>query len=195
MVTFLRMASVFVAIVTLSLQTSVAYAHSSEVFDPSGDLRTPAPGYYDIVHAKVTEQIGNGTFYFKIEVAESIPDTPTDPLGNPRFVAWNWNIDAPGTALDVAVIVRYCSHTIQGPCVGDAWHWESALNTQTGPRVNVFPFKVDGATVKAYVDTALLGGPALTQFNWFSVSRTAPGVSGAPPVDFAPDSGLVTFIR
>lgn len=191
----LRMASLFVVTLALTVQASSAYAHSSEVFDATGDVPASAPAYYDIVQAKVTEQIGTSTLYFMIVVAGRIPDMPTNALGDPRFVAWNWAIDAPGTALDATVVVRYCSHTIQGPCVGDAWHWESELITASGRHVNAFAYKVDGATVKAYVDAAQLGGPTLTEFNWWAVSRLAPGVSGALPADLAPDTGSVTFAR
>jgi hypothetical protein len=184
---------VLATILTLSAQATSAYAHSSEVFDPL-DVAATVPALYDIVHAKVTEQIGKGTFYFEIEVADQIPETPTDPSGNPRFAAWNWII-APGTPQAANVIVRYCSHTIQAPCVDDAWHWESALITSSGQVVGMFPFKVDGPTVKAYVDVGLLGGPALTQFGWFALTRKAPGVSGAAPSDRAPDVGIVPFVR
>ena len=181
MVGLFRTALAVLAIVALGLQASVAYAHSSEVFDPAGDLATAAPAYSDIVHAKVTERI---------------PDTPTKADGTPQFLAWNWAVDAPvGGAFDYTVIVRYCSHTIQGPCIGDAWHWESELIGPTGRQVNAFPFAVDGATVKASVGLAQLGAANLAQLDWFTVSRIAPGVSGAPPVDFAPNSGVVSLLR
>ncbi len=196
MVGLFRTALAVLALVALGLQASVAYAHSSEVFDPAGDLATAAPAYSDIVHAKVTEQVGRDRLYFMIEVAERIPDTPTKADGTPQFLAWNWAVDAPvGGAFDYTVIVRYCSHTIQGPCIGDAWHWESELIGPTGRQVNAFPFAVDGATVKASVGLAQLGAANLAQLDWFTVSRIAPGVSGAPPVDFAPNSGVVSLLR
>jgi hypothetical protein len=196
MVGLFRTTLVVLAVIALSLQASVAYAHSSEVFDPAGDLATAGPAYSDIVHAMVTEQVGKDTLYFKIEVAERIPDTPTKADGTPQFVAWNWNIDGPvGGAFDYGVVVRYCSHTIQGPCIGDAWHWESELITPTGRHVNAFPFTVDGATVKASVDLTQLGAASLSRLDWFTLSRTAPGVSGVPAIDFAPNSGVVSLFR
>jgi hypothetical protein len=186
---------VLALILTLGFQVSFAYAHSSEIFDAAGDIPLGAPGYYDIVHAKVTDQVGKGTLFFSIELGAAVPDTPTDALGRPRFVAWNWLVDTSGDGIsDYNIIVRYCSHTIQAPCVGDAWHWESALFRPPSPQaINAFPFRVDGATIKAYLDPAQLGGP--TQFGWITLTRISPGVSGAPPTDIAPDSGVATFVR
>ena len=188
----------FFTVLVLGLQTSVAYGHSSETTDPAGDLSVAAPAYFDIVSAKVTEQVGQQTLYMKIEMASAIPKTPTTPTGAPQFFAANWIVDAPvgSPRFEYNVIVRYCSHTIQAPCLGDAWHWESALATPTGQTVGVFPFNVEGANVKAYVGLSQLGATNLTRLDWVALSRNRPGVSGAPPIDFAPNfQAVVSLFR
>ena len=178
------LAFTYLAIAMLVLSTTVA-AHSSVVHDASGDIAAAAPRYLDIVHAKVTEQIGKGLFYFQTVNAEPVPDTPAG------FVAWNWFIDVPGglPVADYVFTVRFCSQTVQRACGPGPWHWESSENLlATGTmRLNAFEFKVDGATVKAFVDPVLFGDPA--SFKWFAASRDTPAASGKPSVDLAPDDG------
>jgi hypothetical protein len=183
-----------VALATLAVQTlvlsSVASAHSDVVADAQGDVAIGSPGYVDIVQAKVTEQIGKETLYFSVELAGEVPATPST-----GFLSWNWLIDVPGgTAGDFGFVVRWCSQAVLTLCGAGPAHWESGRIVGAGQIAQPFDFKISGSTVKAYVDTAQVGGA--TGFDWRVLSRLAPAPSGQPPVDLAPDAGAwSTFNR
>src|SRR5712691_6719628 len=104
-----------------------------------------------------------------------------------RFHRDNWLIDTDGNGIaNYVVVVRFCSHLIQGPCVGDEWHWESALTEPaSGRRIAAFDFAIEDNVVKAFVATSQLGDP--TAFRWIAATRTSPSSSNLPSVDIAPD--------
>jgi hypothetical protein len=170
--------------------SSVASAHTDVVADAQGDVAPSAPAYVDIVQAKVTEQVGRGTLVFQLELAGRLPKTPS------AFVAFNPIIDTPGGPTgDYGLVVRWCSRAMIPACGPGPAHWESALILASGPSptLNPFPFAVNGATVKMYVDPALIGDP--TEFGWRATSRLTPGSTGQPPTDLAPDTGWSAFER
>ena len=168
-----------VAIFTLVLATPVS-ASSSVVHDASGDSLS-SQTYTDIGLAKVTDQVGTGTLYFQQVLAGSIPAAPTG------FTAYNWLIDTDGNGIaNYVIVVRFCRHSLQAACVGDEWHWESALtNPATGQSIASFEFTIAGNVVKAFVAQSAIGSPST--FRWIAATRTSPASSGLPSVDLAPD--------
>ncbi|TMB80990.1 MAG: hypothetical protein E6J52_00065, partial [Chloroflexi bacterium] len=50
----------------------LVYASTSEIFDANDTT----PAYLDIVHAKVTDQVGTGQISFMMELAEAVPNPP-----------------------------------------------------------------------------------------------------------------------
>jgi hypothetical protein len=172
--------------------SSPAAAGTSVVADAEADIATSAPAHLDILQAKITEQVGREALYFQMELAAAVPETPA---GLPAFT---WNIDVPGGRdLDYTVTVRWCSAATVIGCAGGAAHWEALrLDFSFSPprqTVDAFRFRIDGATVKAWVDPAALGDP--TAFRWNAFGRVAPPSVSPLPVDRAPDSGLTTFTR
>lgn len=180
----IRLLFAILAIHTLVL-SSTAAGRSDVIIDAVGDVPATAPAYVDIVQAKVTEQVGRDVLFFHMTLAGPAPSVPGG------FVGWNWAIDSfGGPAPDYAVVVRWCDRATFSQCAPGPAHWESALIAGTVITLNAFPFEVSGATVKAYLNPALIGNPAA--FNWWAVSRLFPGPTGIPPTDLAPDSALVT---
>ena len=185
----LRVLIVCISVVAL-IGSTPASAESSVIRDPKGDIAATASSYLDIIHAKATEQIGRGTFYFQTVNAEVVPAMPAG------FVAWNWLIDVPGgLPIDYALTVRFCSQTVQRTCGPGPFHWESSSTPMaTGvSTINSFDFSVDGATIKGYIDPALFGNPA--SFRWLAATRNTPASTGLPSVDLAPDNGSLSFER
>jgi len=180
----IRLFLTFVAILTLVLATT-ASASSSVTHDPSGD--SSAEPYTDIAMAKVTAQAGRDVLYFQMGLAGSVPLTPSRPGRYDGFTAYNWLIDTDGNGIaNYVVVVRFCSHLVQGPCVGDEWHWESALTEpSTGRRIAGFDFEIADNVVKGFVPVSQLGDPSA--FRWIGATRTSPSSSNLPSVDIAPD--------
>lgn len=169
--------------------SSPASASSTVVADSAGDSATGSPSYVDIVQAKVTHQIGRGTLYFSMELAGAIPAIPPD-----SFLGYNWFIDSvPGFLEDYVVVVRWCTERTDPPCLasGPLPRWEAFVNDFINPVTYFSSFKINGATVKAFVDPALLGTPS--EFRWRSVTRLRPSGPGQPPVDLAPNTGFASF--
>ena len=162
----------------------LVYASTSEIFDANDTT----PAYLDIVHAKVTDQVGTGQISFMMELAEAVPNPPETGT----FVAYNWQLDTdPSLAgIEFIIVVRWLYD-----------HWETyvldqrAFNQGTGDLVQVFltdEVAFHGATEHITIDAALLGDP--TSFRWRSLTRDAP--APAPFKDQAPDSsGWVDFSR
>src|SRR2546427_11587547 len=173
-----------VATFTLILATP-ASATPTITRDASGD--SSAEPYTDIVMAKVTAQEGRDVLYFQMLLAGPVPTTPSRSGRYNGFTAYNWLIDTDGNGIaNYVVVVRFCSHLIQGPCVGDEWHWESAMTEGgTGRRIAGFDFAIEDNVGKAFVATAQLGDP--TAFRWIAATRTSPASSNLPSVDIAPD--------
>jgi hypothetical protein len=177
---FFALATVFM----LVLATPAA-ASSSVVHDPSGD--SLAEPYTDITMAKVTAQPGRDALYFQMVLAAPVPMTPSRSGPYNGFTAYNWLIDTDANGIaNYVVVVRFCSHLVQGPCVGDEWHWESALtDPPTGRRIAGFDFEIEDNVVKALVAAPQLGD--LSGFRWIGATRTSPSSSNLPSVDVAPD--------
>jgi hypothetical protein len=174
----------FLGIFTLVLATP-ASASSSVVHDPPGD--SAADAYTDVVMAKVTAQAGRDDLFFHMVVAGAIPAAPSRSGQYNGFTAYNWLIDTNGDGIaNYVVVVRFCSHTVQAACVGDAWHWESALtNTSTGRSIASFDFAVTDNVVNAFVAASDLGAPSV--FRWIAATRSSPASSNLPSVDIAPN--------
>jgi len=173
-----------VATSTLILATP-ASASPTITRDASGD--SSAEAYTDIVMAKVTAQQGRGVLYFQMVLAGAIPTTPSRSWSYNGFTAYNWLVDTDGNGLaNYVVVVRFCSHLVQGPCVGNAWHWESALtNAGSGQRIASFDYEIEDNVVKGFVPASELGDPSA--FRWIAATRTSPSSSNLPSVDLAPD--------
>jgi len=168
--------------------SSAAAARTDVVVDAVGDVPATAPAYVDIIQAHVTEQVGTDVLFFHMALAGPVPAAPSG------FVGWNWAIDLPtGPGPEYSVVVRWCTQAMIANCGPGPAHWESPLIFIGGATVNPFPFEINGATVKAHVDPALIGDPAA--FNWWAIARLFPGPTGLPPTDLAPDTGGSTFTR
>jgi hypothetical protein len=168
--------------------TSITHAGSSVVHDPRGDSLSPLP-YLDIVQAKVTEQEGKETLFFMRELAGPIPEAPS---GLP---IWGFHLDTnpatfPGGLYNEYVVrVRWNGGAFVGEVVNTI-----PLLTGGAPIITPVPFSIDGTTVKVFVPLQTLGNPS--SFGWNAATRPAP--TPPPPagyVDFAPDSGLVTWTQ
>jgi hypothetical protein len=185
----LRSVLVGTAIGMLILSSSVS-ASSTVVSDPAGDAVAGAPAYVDIVQSKVTAQTGRDTLYFSMELAQAIPANPPDD-----FLGYNWFVDTTAPAgFDYVVVVRFCTERTGAACEpGPLPRWEGLVNDFVNPPKYFTSFKVDGATVKAFLDPALIGGS--TSFEWQGLSRTRPAGSGVAPRDFAPEVCCASFGR
>ena len=166
--------TVLVAVVLASVPNP-AYAQSSEVFD-ANDV---TPAYLDIVHAKVTDQVGTGRLMFLMELAAAVPQQPID-----SFVAYNWQLDTDNvpSTIEFFIIVRW-----------RLGHWETLMwdqrpvNTGTGSLIEtaITDVSFNGATVHTTIDAAAFDDPST--LNWRSVTRNAP--APAPVLDVAPNAG------
>jgi len=185
----LRFVLVSTAICMLVLSSSVS-ASSSVVADRAGDAVAGSPAYVDIVQSKITDQVGRDTLYFSMELAQAIPANPPD-----SFLGYNWFVDTiPPAGFDYVVVVRFCTERTGAACApGPLPRWEGLVNDFVNPPRYFSSFKVDGATVKAFIDPALIGSPA--SFEWGALSRTSPAGSGVAPRDFAPDICCASFRR
>ena len=156
---------------------------SSVIHDPTGDSDSPAP-YMDVVHAKITEQ-QSGTLFFMMVLAGPIPEQPSAP-----DLIWVFHLDtnpatAPGGLYNEYIVrVRWISGAFVGQVID-----RTPLLTGGAPIITAVPFSIHGRTVKMFAQLEVLGNPST--FGWNAATR--PGVA-ANYVDFAPDSGLVTWI-
>jgi hypothetical protein len=163
--------------------STTARALSSVTDDLEGDSLSPAP-YMDVVQAKVTEQQGKGTLFFMMNLAGPIPDAPSE-----GDLIWVWHVDtdaalAPGGLyVDYIVRVRWFNGAFVGQVVN-----RIPISTGGAPIVTSVSFKIDGRTVKVFVDLEALGDPS--SFGWNAATR--PGAT-VPYADFAPDVGLLTW--
>jgi hypothetical protein len=157
---------------------TVTSAASSVVNDPAGDSLSAAP-YMDVVHAQVTEQQGKGTLFFKMNLAGEIPDAPSE-----ADLIWVWHVDTDPTSSPGGLYVDYIVRVrwFEGAFVGQVVN-RAPISTGGAPIVTNVPFRIDGKTVKVFVDLATLGGPA--SFGWNAATR--PGAT-VPYADFAPDA-------
>lgn len=174
-----RLSLVAVTVLMLAL-AAPASANSSVVTDPQGDIAVTESAYLDIIAAKITEQVGSETLYLKIENAQAIPDAPAG------FRAWNWFIHTTsGVTAEYVLTVRYCTSPVAA--CATAPRWESIVLDNTGPTpkvtFNAFPFRVDGAVVKAFVEPSQIGGA--TTFSWVAASRSVPATPTSPVADVA----------
>lgn len=157
---------------------------SSVVSDVAGDSTSSAP-YLDVIHAKITQQ-GDGALFFLMVLAGPIPTAPSE-----ADLIWPFHIDtdpssSPGNLyVDYVVRVRW----FNGAFVGQVLD-RTQIGSGGALVVTSVPFSLDGATVKAYVDPALLGNPST--FDWNASTR--PG-QNEPYADFAPNcfTCLVTW--
>lgn len=165
--------------------STAAQALSSVVGDPAGDSLSSAP-YMDVVHAKVTEQRGRGTLFFSMDLAGAIPDAPSG-----ADLIWVWHVDTDaasspgGLYVDYIVRVRWFNGAFVGEVVN-----RIPILTGGAPIVTSVPFRIDGTTVKVFVDLGALGNPS--SFGWNAATR--PGAT-VPYTDFAPDVGLLTWSK
>ncbi|MBI2869435.1 MAG: hypothetical protein HYX96_06385 [Chloroflexi bacterium] len=148
---------------------TAVYASSSVMGDPVGDA---APGYQDIVRAKVTEQRGRGTLFLSMEVASLIPLQPAE-----NALYWSWHLDTDPNSAPYDWAADYVVHV----------HWDGTAFTaflfdRRTTITTYVPFSIDGASVKVSVDLPLIGDPS--SFDWIAATKVLPGTP-----DSAPDSG------
>ena len=161
-----------------------ANSNSSVIHDATGDSGSPAT-YMDIAHAKVTEQQG-GTLFFMMVLAGPIPEQPSA-----RDLLWVFHLDtdpttAPGGLYNEYIVrVRWISGAFVGQVVD-----RTPLLTGGSPIITAVPFSIHGHTVHMSAHLGTLGNPSI--FGWNAATR--PGVA-FNYVDFAPDSGLITWIQ
>jgi hypothetical protein len=171
---------------------SLAYAASSVVHDPIGDVGL-SPPYLDIVHAEVIEQRGKGTLLFMMQLAGPIPEEPSQ-----LDLIWPFHLDTnpatfPGGLYNEYVVrVRWFNGAFVGQVVD-----RTPLLTGGAPIITSIPFLIAGRTVMAFAQLEMLGNPS--SFGWNAATR--PGATVAY-VDFAPDvanqfdfSTLATWAR
>ena len=162
-----------------------ANSNSSVVHDPKGDSNSPLP-YMDIVHAKITEQQGGGTLFFMMVLAGPIPELPAAP-----DLLWVFHLDTnpltfPGGLYNEYIVrVRWFNGLFVGQVVN-----RTPLLTGGAPIITAVPFSIDENTTKMFAQLGTLGNPST--FGWNAATR--PGAT-VPYVDFAPNSGLVTWIQ
>ena len=122
--------------------------------------------------SKVTEQQGQGTLLFMMQLAGPIPEAPSEPV-----LIWPFHVDtnpatAPGGLYNEYIVrVRWFNGAFEGHVV----------DRTTGVATPI-EFSIDGATVKAFVDLDTLGNP--TSFGWNAATRPLPP---AAYLDIAPD--------
>lgn len=162
----------------LTITTIGAYAASSVVHDPTGDVGSSAP-YLDVAHAEVIEQQGKEILLFMMQLASPIPEKPSEP-----DLRWPFHVDTnpatfPGGLYNEYVVrVQWFNGAFVGQVVD-----RTPLLTGGAPIITPVPFSIDGRTVKVFVPLETLGNP--TSFGWNAATR--PGVT-VPYVDFAPDA-------
>lgn len=160
-----------------------AHAASSVVHDPTGDSTSPA-SYNDVVHGKVTEQVGQGTLIFSMVLAGSIPEAPSE-----ADLIWPFHVDtnsgtAPGGLYNEYVVrVRWFNGTFGAQVID-----RTPLLSGRSPAIYSVAFSVGGPTIKVSVPLALLGDPATVQWN----ASARPGQT-VPYADFAPDTALAVW--
>jgi hypothetical protein len=148
---------------TLVGNSSIANASSSEVFDAND----PLPAYVDIVHSKVTHQVGTDELLFLMELADAVPNPPVT-----SFVAYNYQMDtdpntfpAPGQAFDLNIVIRWR---------GGQWEklffdFRPLLTGGSTIAIPIDDVTFDGATVKVRLSRGLLGDA--TGFSWRPLTR------------------------
>lgn len=165
---------------------SMQHGNSSVVTDPIGDilLGTPAaPAYADIKKTEIVYQTGKDTLVFSMNLAGVVPSEPPDEDLPNNLIIYNWNLDIDRSG-EVECVVTL-SWTPDN-------EWIAALKRpgSSGEFATLTPI-VSGSQIKVIVDIQTIEdelGP-ITEFNWFSVIKYAPGPSSnwdtAPDVPWA----------
>jgi len=179
----------FVLVGMLALALT-ALAHSSVTLDPSGDIATTTPTYYDIVKAKVHatgDQTGaHESIVFSMKLAAPIPE-----LAATTFYGANWMLDTDSARVgpEYNVIVRWCTTATHPRCQPGPAHWEGALNNfAAGVQTYVSAFEVDGDNVTLWLDPDRIGAPSA--FDWTGATRSR----GAQPIP-EDDTEVASFRR
>jgi hypothetical protein len=85
---------------------------------------------------------------------------------------------------------EYCTVKVLERVNHSNWHKLICQSAGGAPIITAVPFSIDGRTVKVFAHLGTLGNPS--SFKWNAATR--PGVA-VNYVDFAPDSGLVSWTR
>jgi hypothetical protein len=162
----------FVAVGMLVI-SSPASAHSSVVIDPTDDIASTTPSYYDIVKAKI-HATGDETGVHEAIVFSMKFAAPIPQLSSATFFAANWFLDTNSTRVgpEYNVIVRWCTTATHPRCQPGPAHWEGALNdfVAGGIQTYVSMFEVDGDAVTLWLDPERIGSPR--EFGWFGATRS-----------------------
>jgi hypothetical protein len=177
--------------ISVLVMSSPAYAHSSVVADPTGDIADTTPPYYDIVKAKIhatgDETGSHEAIVFSMKFAVPIPE-----LSSGTFFGANWLLDTDPvrTGAEYNVIVRWCTTATHPRCQPGPAHWEGALNNFVagGIQTYVSMIKVDGDEATLWLDPDRIGSPG--QFAWQGATRSR----GAQPIP-EDDTDLRSFRR
>ncbi len=155
--------------------SQTVYGMSSVIRDLKGD---GAPGYQDIIGAKVTEQNGKDILFLSMEVASPVSKQPSE-----NALYWSWDLDTDPNSAPYGSPADFVAHV----------HWNGDtfvgfLYNRITTVTTTIPFSIDGVSIKAFVDISLIGDPS--SFSWIALTKVQPGIP-----DFAPDTGWTTWHR
>lgn len=172
-----------ITIGALLLALPLAASAATTYTDPVGDTLFHAPPYMDIVAAGANED--SGTFEFTMTVAATIPEAPKfNPPGvaatwwvfpldlDPAAFPVGWPLPPPlGGAAEALIAVGW-----DGSAFSGTLYDRRPLLVGGDVEVTTVPFEIDGNTVRARLDGALIDDPS--SFGWGAVVNGLPVFPG-----------------
>jgi hypothetical protein len=170
------------------------------VTDPEGDAfwfftsALPAHPYQDIIQVQVRE--AGKVFTFKMDVAGTVPDTPTFLIDGAKFMTWMWLVDLDPWTMPAGYPLAAGSAKQVEVWMHILWDGESfsaelidRRPLLDGEEAVVMPisFSIKNATLSVSVDADVLGNPL--SFRWRGVAQDwtgAFGSTGQMPIDLLP---------
>lgn len=161
---------------TLSLP-ALAASSTTVVTDPAGDAVYKAPGYMDIIRAEISKD--QGTFIFKMRLAEVLPAAPPPPPPGNNGLVWVWSVDtdpstfpagtpkAPGNGQQAPaelVVLAFWDGSAFSALLQD----RRPLLTGGTALVTSLPFTISGADLQVTAGASLLGNPS--SFLWAPIT-------------------------
>lgn len=192
----LALAFSMIALVAFAFVQPVSAALTSVVEDPVGDACCNSEAYRDIVKAEITKQ--GRTFFFSMEIAGPIPETPEFPAGSVDLLSWGWSLDTNSETFPAGYPFK------DAPVASEYFVWFLWDGTRftaelidrtpllTGGTAIITPlaFTIEGAVFKTSVNAEIMGDPSA--FLWLARTgdwRKPLGTSNnAKTPDIAPDN-------